>query len=369
MNLSSPSVAYDIKNGGAATYVHFLFALRERGLRRIDTGFASSLYSAFIYLEKNWEVFVADVRNGSINPSVDVTVEIRQQLLKHLQPLPERADELQREFEQGMDGIARRIWSNLTMLCAVTTGPMQVYMSLLDNKHTRGITIFSGWYSSSEGHLGVNLWPKYPLAHYVLVPSLQFYEFIPLDDTDVPRVLTSREVQVGGVYVLLISTPCGLYRYNTGDVIKIVRFHHQAPVLEFLYREKFIMDVGDAKIPEDLMYKSICTALKELHVSLVDYTCAVNSMLVHAGELEATAAPFYVLFLELNLEASPEEVGLKIDHYLKAASPPYTNSRESNRLGCVRVYLVRSGAFQEMQEYLVKEQKASPYQFKMLRCI
>ena len=50
------------------------------------------------------------------------------------------------------------------------------------------------------------------------------------------KTLLIDEVEVGGRYELVLTTCSGLYRYRNGDVIQIVGFHENCPVLRMLYR-------------------------------------------------------------------------------------------------------------------------------------
>lgn len=45
-----------------------------------------------------------------------------------------------------------------------------------------------------------------------------------------------RQVELKQQYEVVLTTPMGLYRYRTGDVIKITGFYHQCPVYEFQHR-------------------------------------------------------------------------------------------------------------------------------------
>jgi len=44
------------------------------------------------------------------------------------------------------------------------------------------------------------------------------------------------KVQLGEMYEMVYTSQAGLYRYRTGDVVKIVDFFHQSPVCEFQFR-------------------------------------------------------------------------------------------------------------------------------------
>jgi hypothetical protein len=241
----------------------------------------------------------------------------------------------------------------------------------MDNKQTKGITMYSTIYGASESMIGINLWPKFPVPEYLLIPTWNFYEFIPVEDSDLdsPRVLTSRQVRVGGTYIILITTATGLYRYKLGDVVKVVRLFHQAPVIEFLYREKFIMNIGGESISEDVMYNSLLTAASRLKIKLVDYTCANSSLLTVAGGEETVAVPFYVLFLEILGDVSLDKLTEQIDECMQTRCSDYRHSRMANVLDHPKVVLVERGAFLEFNDYLVKVQKANQLQFKMPRCI
>jgi len=44
------------------------------------------------------------------------------------------------------------------------------------------------------------------------------------------------KVELGELYEMVYTSQTGLYRYRTGDIVKIVDFFHQTPVYEFHFR-------------------------------------------------------------------------------------------------------------------------------------
>ena len=40
------------------------------------------------------------------------------------------------------------------------------------------------------------------------------------------------------MYEMVYTSPTGLYRYRTGDIIRIVDFFNQTPIYEFVYRSE-----------------------------------------------------------------------------------------------------------------------------------
>ena len=77
---------------------------------------------------------------------------------------------------------------------------------------------------------------------YVLVPRAMFFEFIPIEIGD-SGILFADQVEVGKSYEVIITTVSGLYRYRLGDVVKVVGFFNNTPLLEFLYRQVMLQSV------------------------------------------------------------------------------------------------------------------------------
>lgn len=44
------------------------------------------------------------------------------------------------------------------------------------------------------------------------------------------------QAEKGEFYELVITNPSCQYRYRIGDVVKVVGYHNQCPIIEFMYR-------------------------------------------------------------------------------------------------------------------------------------
>lgn len=111
---------------------------------------------------------------------------------------------------------------------------------------------------------------------------------------------------MGKLYELVVTNLSGLYRYRIGDVVKVTRFHNNCPVMEYQYRQGQILNVRAEKTSERVFYDALTSVLSdyEQRFQLVDYTCAESIMFdgkdkLFGGDVMG-AAPFYVIFLELN---------------------------------------------------------------------
>ncbi|RRD80841.1 hypothetical protein EII14_00605 [Alloprevotella sp. OH1205_COT-284] len=76
-------------------------------------------------------------------------------------------------------------------------------------------------YNASEGFFGLQTDPE-DKAMTLMLDYDVFYEFIPLEEvgTEHPTLLPIWEVEAGRNYALVISTSCGLWRYQIGDTLK-----------------------------------------------------------------------------------------------------------------------------------------------------
>ena len=146
------------------------------------------------------------------------------------------------------------------------------------------------------------------------------------------QTLFGEEVEVGGLYELVVTTLSGLYRYRIGDVVRVVRFHNSCPVIEFQYRQGQILNMRSEKTTETMMYEALTKVFRgtRQRPRLVDYTCAESILLdlvpnsrgvieetiikkthsshsTHKNHLEFDGVkPFYVIFVELSGSNDPD---------------------------------------------------------------
>ena len=75
--LSTPRVHLDVPSEPAGLYIHILFALKDRDLGSILGNFAYWIHGVFVFLEDNWQLMVQDLKNGEINPDLEITDHVR----------------------------------------------------------------------------------------------------------------------------------------------------------------------------------------------------------------------------------------------------------------------------------------------------
>lgn len=134
--MSSPAEVFTLFNAEQAAYCHMLCALAgAKKLTQMRTSFAASFVAAFQTLERDWRGLVEDVRSGGVNAarvgSEEVRAAVATRMARDCEDLTSLADELEMEFQKGIDGIIPRVWPKVKFLECILTGPMAPYLEPL----------------------------------------------------------------------------------------------------------------------------------------------------------------------------------------------------------------------------------------------
>lgn len=198
---------------------------------RVGAIFGSVLIRAIQFLENNWPILCNDIRTGTLNPEITDQL-VRESVIKILKPDPVLADCIEAECsKKPWKGIVTRLWPNAKCIEAIVTGTMSSYIPTLEY-YSNGLPFVSSCYASSEAYFGVNLNPlcKPREASYTLIPTLAFFEFLPVQrkkmvgDTSSNTVARSSlnekeqeelvdlvDVKLGEEYELVVTTYAGKF--------------------------------------------------------------------------------------------------------------------------------------------------------------
>ncbi|MBN1490528.1 MAG: GH3 auxin-responsive promoter family protein [Phycisphaerae bacterium] len=250
------------------------------------------------------------------------------------------------------------IWPNLTLFAH---GGMffEPYRPVFDT-YFAGLDVdYLDVYSASEASIGVQSDPGDPAMLMGLDHSI-FYEFVPLADwgqPDPPR-LTIADVEVGVPYVILVTTPAGLWSYDLGDV---VRFTSLRPVkLRIAGRHRLFINAFGENIISEYVEAAVAHACAETGARVHEYTAAPR----YADATRPLPAHEYVI----EFAAPPADVEAfrrAIDATLCACSQDYAIKRRGNvAMGCVEITLVPKGTFYAW----MKQRNMLGGQHKVPRC-
>ncbi len=355
---NSPIEIYTLGHLPSARYLHALYGLRNRHNQFVEAVFAPRLLEWIREVEARWDELVADIANGTVSNDLEIDDDVRAMVLADNPADPVRAAELRSATAAGFDGFLPRVWPSMSHAMTITSGSFAVYLPAL-RRYLGDLPIYSPSYGATESFIGVGLWPDRP-GHYVMATDPSYFEFIPVADAEQaqPTTVDMAGVQVGGTYELVVTNHAGLYRYRLGDVVRVVGFHGQAPIIEFLYRRGTQFDVTGEKTNEEHVATAVAglrtwLGRRQPGLAIDDYTSAADV---------AASPPRYVIYLELDRrsdgsaggpvldQAELDQLADEFDTLLSAANPAVVEYREGGYLGRPRLAIVEPGTFARLAD-------------------
>lgn len=234
--------------------------------------------------------------------------------------------------------------------------------SILDNEYIefKNLKIISCWADSSSKIYADNLAKEYPSALIqpkgllategitsfplcnkgcIISYLSHFYEF--MDENS--NTFLINELEEGKTYTVILTTSGGLYRYNTHDLIKVVDFYKNLPIIEFIGRDNNVSDYFGEKISESFVNNVLAQIYPE------GYNFAVFSF----------KNDHYVLYTEQDCEAIVLEELLKKNYH-------YKNCIELGQLKTCTVKVIKDGLDKYQKYYLQKGLKLGDIKPKSL---
>lgn len=196
-------------------------------------------------------------------------------------------------------------------------------------------------YNASEGFFGLQDDPR-DAAMLLMLDYGVFYEFIPLEDVgkDCPEAVPLWGVETGRNYAIVISTSCGLWRYQIGDT---VRFTSTAPYKFVISgRTKSFINAFGEELIVDNAEKGLAEACRRTGAIVREYTAAPVFM-----DAEGRCRHQWVIEFEQRPERLSEFAAI-LDETLRALNSDYDAKRHKNlTLQPLEVIVARDGLFND----------------------
>lgn len=272
--ISSTPVEAIFPNGNTDTrYLQARFGLATEDLVQISSTFLSYVAEMLRYIENNWRILVDDIEKGTIHPKIHMPDDVRENLMKKIVPMPERAAQLRAIFEEGFDKpFATRVWKKLELISGVGTGAFEIYEKKIKERYVDdSVKFYFPGLNATEGLFSV------PIAtddkKSAIIPESMFYEFLPVDaNDDFSQIVTLDKVEVGKDYEIVMTNLNGLYRYRMGDCVKIMDKLNELPFIQFRYRLNQVADIIDDHTHEIAFTQAALDTAAQLGLDLVDYS-------------------------------------------------------------------------------------------------
>lgn len=258
-------------------YVHARFALVNGDITSLACSFHNLFLDMMRYIEKEWELLVDDIENGTINESVKMPDNVRKSLLNKIEPNPERATELREIFKQGFnEPIIPKLWPDAKTLTGIGTGGFTNYYNKIKNDYAGdSLKYYFVGLTASEGTFSVPYELDNPEA--MLVPNSVFYEFLPLGSEDFSEIVTLDKVEVGKRYEVIMTNLSGFYRYRMRDAIEVIGMKNNTPTIRFLYRIDQSISFAGENTSEEALRNAAYKTEEECEYDLVEFSVYLDN--------------------------------------------------------------------------------------------
>ena len=342
-------------------YFKCRWALQERDLKYIVATFMSLVTFSIGYIEKNHDLLIEDIEKGTIHPSVNMSESIRSRLQSKLKPNPERAAELREIFNNPSEKpLVSRIWPEMSFVSAIGSTDFEPFTKTMMRFCDDDVAFNNSIYACSESIIGCAAYLDDP--RYLLIPDAAFYEFIPIDSDDRNKTLLMHELEEGKLYEIVLTTFAGFYRYQLKDVIRVVGFEGETPLIEFAYRANYVTDICNTHVTGDDLSFCIKNLENDYHINISDYSIYANS------DYTKPCIDFFIECAQELNNKDREKMEASLEEYLSLHNWEYGDNRRLGFLYPVRLYIVKKDTYYNYRK-LVLSNGASSNQLKAMRLI
>lgn len=351
-----PSVGNDLR------YIHARFALINPDISFTITSFVSLFLEILRYIKGNWELLVNDIKNGTIDESVKMSCEVRESLLGKIEPMPERAEELRKIFEEGFDEpVIPKIWPKMLFIIGCGSGGFSSYLEKIKDFTGPDFNFAIIGLTASEGIF--SLFTGLNSHDAVLMPDSMFYEFLPVDaNGDFSKIVTLDKLEEGKEYEVITTNLSGFYRYRMKDVVRCTGKYNNTPMIEFLYRLDQCLSLAGEKVNEEHLRNVAYKTEKDLGFDLIDFS-------VYADSDSSQMKYVYLMEVEdLPDDITKEIIQDKLNRNFCENDPVLCNKIEKGIIGKTELHLLQSETYLFYKELKIAK-GTSPAQVKPPRIL
>jgi hypothetical protein len=304
---------------------------------------------------------INDIRNGTLSENYDVPAEIRSECEPYLKADPSRADELD-EIRQRTGALRpREVWPDLCVIACWKGGSVGTYLKKFNQYFPDDVAVRDLGYLSSENRGSI------PLTDAGISGPLSiatnFFEFLPEDHEGKPQgqdLLTVDQLEEGKNYYIYVTTLAGLYRYDMNDIVQVMGYYENTPMIRFLQKGKGVVSFTGEKLYESQVIQAVEQALKEIS--------GQYEFITALGKLEDDT-PRYTFLIEFDNPPGDDQAMQwlqDIEMHLQKLNIEYHGKRASKRLLPAAMEIIKPGEFASYRKRMVEGGKLDG-QFKTLK--
>ena len=353
-----PYEAFEISDYEAKYYTLLRLGLAER-VTFLSTANPSSILKLAELADEYADSLIKDIRDGTLNPEIEVSPTIRNSLKDRFRKNPQRALSLAqaREKRQGRL-LPADYWPDMELLGCWKGGTVGAYIKRLhewydpDNKGmlpTRDMG-----YLASEARMSIPISDQG--AGGVLTIHHNLFEFVDAeevesfpDDSSIWRFVEINDLELGREYFVFVTTTGGLYRYDINDVIEVVGDYRGTPQIVFKRKGRGMTNLTGEKVSVNQI------------IDAIEMTSNSLGMVVAHFRSEPDLQQSCYVF---KIESSQDYPREKWDEFLKSLDQQlgelnieYQAKRASGRLGNPLLQIMKMGWYERGKEALVADGK------------
>ena len=350
-------VKWYAKSSGTTNDKSKFIPITHEGLQNVHYQGGKDVLAYYLSNNPNSKLFSGKglILGGSHSPNYNfsnsLVGDLSAILIENINPLanlvrvPSKEVALLSDFEVKRDKIAREVLSqNVTNISGVPSWMLSVLLRVMElsgKKHLQEVwqnleVFFHGGisftpyreqyeqliskqdmqymetYNASEGFFGIqdDLTDK---SMSLMLDYGVYYEFLPMDEfeSEKPNIVPLEGVEIGRNYAIIISTVCGLWRYEIGDTIQFTSVRPYKFVITG--RTKYFINAFGEELIMDNAEKGIEAACKATGAQISDYTAAPifmdsNAKCRHQWLIEFTKMPDSISDFERILDSKLQEI-------------------------------------------------------------
>lgn len=357
---SSPYHTFEIRDYDAKYYT----LLRIAAAQSVTFLFSCNPSTVLLMAQRMGEFaddIIGDIRNGTLSRKWDVPDEIRAECEPYLVADPARADELERFVAETGTLRPREVWPDLKVIACWKGGSVGSYVRKFAPYFPDGVAVRDLGYLSSENRGSI------PLTDAGISGPLSietnFFEFLPEDHPGMPGpadLLTVDQLEEGKNYYIYVTTLAGLYRYDMNDIIKVMGYYENTPMVRFLQKGKGVISFTGEKLYESQVIQAVDDALAGSS-GQYEFITALGAL-----EDDKPRYTFLVEFDEPPADGQAMDWLREIDAQLQRLNIEYHGKRDSKRLHPAALKVIKPGEFARYRKRMVEGGKLDG-QFKTLK--
>lgn len=352
---SAPAAVFRI-----ADYKARYYAIMRMGIERDVTLIVTANPSTIVEMQNNvnefYDSYVNDIEKGTLNESLNIDQDIRDEIQPFLKPNPKRAAELRALKEKHGMVLPKHYWPNMQLLNTWYCGNTHVYLDKFRDSFNPEMLHMEFSYFASECRAGLVMDGK---DNTTLFAHMHYFEFVREEDLEKENkeFLQLHQLEEGKRYSIYVTTYAGLYRYDMNDLVECTGHYGTIPTIKLIQKTNGIITITGEKLHESQFIDAVHEAEKITNVK--------TKFFVSFASVEESRYHFYYEFADesINMETAEKFTG-EVDRILKGSNIEYAAKRDSFRLKDSATHILQKDSFETYKARCI-DMGARDGQFKL----